>query len=443
MPASPTPSDDERLNGWKEIAAFFNRSVRAVQRWERELKLPVRRITTERGATVYALRSELQDWLSRMEQGVAWESGFATPSASPRSDHPLRLMPPMGLALGIVLGVALVGVFLSRGEEKIPVVKAVHLSGQYVQALGVDGTPLWEHDIGFEARLHDADGRRPVPLMVDLDGDGAEEVLVAVRAGADQDAMARSDTLFCFSADGRLLWSYSLPEIANSFRGTRFPGPTRFLAWTPDDSGGVWIAINHHTWWPTVLVRVDAQGRAEVKYVQSGGIYALTFWRAEGDKGYLVAGGIDNERRLASVAVLDADGPPAVSPQSPGSDFYCDGCAQGAPEAYILFPRSEVGRLYLRYPYSIVDSLARVGNDIRVAILEEAEHFSALYHLISPDLTVKTLAPSDSYVEAHERLQQNGQLDHRFEQCADRERLKDVVIWRPSSGWRPSAMPPV
>jgi hypothetical protein len=29
------------LNGWKEIAGFFGRGVRTVQRWEQQLGLPV------------------------------------------------------------------------------------------------------------------------------------------------------------------------------------------------------------------------------------------------------------------------------------------------------------------------------------------------------------------------------------------------------------------
>lgn len=33
-----------RLNSWKEIATFLGRGVRTVQRWERELQLPVHRI---------------------------------------------------------------------------------------------------------------------------------------------------------------------------------------------------------------------------------------------------------------------------------------------------------------------------------------------------------------------------------------------------------------
>ncbi len=51
----------DRLDSWKEIAAYLRRGVRTVQRWERVAGLPVRRIGPARGA-VYAFRSELDAW---------------------------------------------------------------------------------------------------------------------------------------------------------------------------------------------------------------------------------------------------------------------------------------------------------------------------------------------------------------------------------------------
>ena len=39
-----TDSRNERLDSWKEIARYLNRSERTVQRWERESGLPVRRV---------------------------------------------------------------------------------------------------------------------------------------------------------------------------------------------------------------------------------------------------------------------------------------------------------------------------------------------------------------------------------------------------------------
>lgn len=52
------------LNSWKEIAAYLRRGVRTVQRWERELNLPVRRPRNRSRSAVMALSSDLDSWLT-------------------------------------------------------------------------------------------------------------------------------------------------------------------------------------------------------------------------------------------------------------------------------------------------------------------------------------------------------------------------------------------
>jgi tetratricopeptide (TPR) repeat protein len=54
-----------RLEGWKEIAEYFGRTVRTIQRWEREQELPVRRHLHNSGSTVYAFVEDLASWLGR------------------------------------------------------------------------------------------------------------------------------------------------------------------------------------------------------------------------------------------------------------------------------------------------------------------------------------------------------------------------------------------
>jgi len=60
---SSQPNSKQRLDSWKEIAAFFERDERTVRRWELERGLPVHRLPgTARGA-VYAFANELEEWL--------------------------------------------------------------------------------------------------------------------------------------------------------------------------------------------------------------------------------------------------------------------------------------------------------------------------------------------------------------------------------------------
>ena len=58
MPAAA----DDRLDSWKEIAAYVSRGVRTVRRWEREEGLPVHRHVHRVLGSVYAYRSEIDAW---------------------------------------------------------------------------------------------------------------------------------------------------------------------------------------------------------------------------------------------------------------------------------------------------------------------------------------------------------------------------------------------
>jgi TolB-like protein/Tfp pilus assembly protein PilF len=54
------PSD--RLDSWKDVAAYLKRDVSTVQRWERREGLPVHRHLHDKLGSVYAFRSELDVW---------------------------------------------------------------------------------------------------------------------------------------------------------------------------------------------------------------------------------------------------------------------------------------------------------------------------------------------------------------------------------------------
>ena len=51
-----------QLDGWKEIACHLKRSVRCVQRWARNERLPVKRHRHRGGVSVYAFPDELDSW---------------------------------------------------------------------------------------------------------------------------------------------------------------------------------------------------------------------------------------------------------------------------------------------------------------------------------------------------------------------------------------------
>src|SRR5579864_6756138 len=58
----------EILRSWKEISSYAGASVRTLQRWEREFRLPIRRIATKKGSVVFAFRSDLDTWFRARTQ---------------------------------------------------------------------------------------------------------------------------------------------------------------------------------------------------------------------------------------------------------------------------------------------------------------------------------------------------------------------------------------
>src|SRR5271154_776176 len=74
---------DDRLDSWKEIAAYLKRDVTTVQRWEKREGMPVHRHLHDRMGSVYASRTELDTWARGRNLPPAQENGPDAPLPSP------------------------------------------------------------------------------------------------------------------------------------------------------------------------------------------------------------------------------------------------------------------------------------------------------------------------------------------------------------------------
>jgi CheY-like chemotaxis protein len=81
---------DQHLNGWKEIATYLGRGVRTVQRGETDLGLPVRRPRGKDRSAVFALASELDQWLVKAPSRVFDDQNADIDS--PRSALAMRVL---------------------------------------------------------------------------------------------------------------------------------------------------------------------------------------------------------------------------------------------------------------------------------------------------------------------------------------------------------------
>ena len=73
-PPVETPLKD-RLDSWKEIAAYLKRDVTTAQRWEKREGMPVHRHLHDKVGSVYASRAELDAWVRSRNLPVGQEDG--------------------------------------------------------------------------------------------------------------------------------------------------------------------------------------------------------------------------------------------------------------------------------------------------------------------------------------------------------------------------------
>jgi len=164
---SPAKTPTRRLDSWKEIAAYLNRDVTTVQRWEKREGMPVHRHVHDKRGSVYALPEELD----------AWRNGRKLlpdePNTEMEAKEPARLKSGIARAgqrvwLGVVLGavVVVLGLFaayLTHRERtmegaqtrirSLAVLPLLNLSGDPSQEYLADG--ITEALIARLAGIHD------------------------------------------------------------------------------------------------------------------------------------------------------------------------------------------------------------------------------------------------------------------------------------------------
>jgi TolB-like protein/Tfp pilus assembly protein PilF len=160
---------EKRLDSWKEIAAYLNRDMTTVQRWEKREGMPVHRHLHDKRGSVYALSSEIDAW--RESRRLSLEEGQqeATADAPTDSDTRLRLpaatstmrrwiVPISGVA---VLALITVAYFVTRIRtenaspskiKSLAVLPLQNLSGDLSQDYVADG--MTEELIGRLSRIH-------------------------------------------------------------------------------------------------------------------------------------------------------------------------------------------------------------------------------------------------------------------------------------------------
>lgn len=139
MAVSHSGNGNDRLDSWKEIAIYLKRSVRTVQRWEREAGMPVHRLPTEKRGVVHAYRPEIDRWWQTRSGSLEAQDEFTTEAIPSRKQLRRRAVAWMVAAL-FAATVAAFAILYPNQEPRLDNVRRVTWEGNTLTpALSPDG----------------------------------------------------------------------------------------------------------------------------------------------------------------------------------------------------------------------------------------------------------------------------------------------------------------
>ena len=427
-----TLSDDaDRLESWKEIAAFLRRTERTVMRYE-ELGMPVHRLPGAKRSRVTASRAELTKWLASEPEP---DSDAPVQVTAPESKRSTKRYWIAGAAMAALAATITIGIVLRSTHGPRPPADA-KLTENALIALDSDGHTLWT--VAFHRKLNTAVPHLPwkFAIVADLLGDGDHEVLAIVPYAMGPNPEDGTECeIICFSSRGKRLWSY-LPRETFQFGAHEIHGPWQVLDPIISARGVIYVALIHDTWGNSFVVELDPKtGHSTLRYVNTGTTRMLGEARTSGAT-YLIASGFNNEFDGGSAAFIDERKSFAASPQKQGTRFKCTSCPEGVPDYYLVFPQSEGNRARKLYE-NPVKNFQVIGNEIQFEKYEWNEgDVDAVYLLgLEPRIHPISLRFGSAYDLEHRELERIGALSHTLAQCPERLHPLPVRMWTPAAGW--------
>ena len=152
MERKDTRTEVQRLDSWKEIAAFFARDERTVKRWEKERGLPIHRLPGGVRSPVFAYPEELLRWSGAPGAAeVVLAEAEAEPALQPepaRQSEPAAAVPPgkpSKLRWIVPLAAGLIGIaaLLVWREHRTPARHVTHMPNREAEQLYLSGRYYW------------------------------------------------------------------------------------------------------------------------------------------------------------------------------------------------------------------------------------------------------------------------------------------------------------
>src|SRR4029078_1339452 len=211
-PMAPVPSGstsetepsrrEDRLDSWKEIATYLNRSVRTLHRWEKEEGLPVHRHQNKDRGSVCAYKGELDAWVSARSPDPTLRVRNDQPASARRSHLTVALTLAAAVLVIGVISYLVVSRFRSdRGQRNTPGA-GLELISTFA---GSHRWPSLSPDGRMVAFVSDATGTSQV-WVKNLEGGDPIQITFGDRPALRPRWSARGDRII-YSVRGGGIWS--------------------------------------------------------------------------------------------------------------------------------------------------------------------------------------------------------------------------------------------
>lgn len=311
-PPSGSPSTFERpladrLDSWKEIAAYLARDVTTVQRWEKREGMPVHRHRHQKAGSVYAFREELDAWARGRSAEVGPPAGDAQVVRMPSAAEPGAPRHGAGAWLLVAAGAVLMVVLGARVLRRPAAPENPLANARFVQLTDLDGVEqaaAISRDGRFVAFQSDRDGRMDVWItQVGTDRSWS------VTGGAAPELVNPAVRTLGFSPDGDLVTFWARGERSSSqgeigiWSAPLLGGPRR--AYLEGVAEHDWSAdgrrLVYHTPGPGDPMYVRDEGSSAPRRIFSApaGLHAhFPLWSRDGRSVYFVQGALPDRLDL-------------------------------------------------------------------------------------------------------------------------------------------------
>lgn len=428
----PDPRQLPCLHGWKLIANYLGKSTRTVQRWEREMDLPIHRLPAAKADTVFAFPDELDAWLQKFtadpdqkeeveqfnsdspEIEMPGPSGVTRPEAKIKKAATVSWKSASAIAVGLcIMFAATTALIGTRWNSKSGDMASFRLENNLLVVLDGNGLERWRHVFPQPLDPLVYSSNRKVAEFTDVNGDGQKELLFSYIPSNYREF---SSTLYCFGKDGRELWHFA-PGKRIRTGDEEFDPPfhiQEFAVVPSTPTKKVVLVSEHHMFFPSVADLLSNKGEVLGEYWHSGQMRSPVVMSPANDGHYTVLlGAPDNEFRAASLIALDIDHFPNGASAQVNPHYQIRDMPIAKESARLLFQRSCINRL--RYPNNHVAAIILENGAPTVLVGETLDGYPAeVIYQFSSKLELRDVSVGDNFLTLHKEFESRHELDHAF-----------------------------